>query len=416
MDNVADLLDDAETVDDNVDDNVAELVDDNVAEVVDNVSDGELVDDVSAMLDGDSVDNVADLIEDGERQVRTASENVGARRERATALVGTVVGGSAHSVIAGKDKTVAELIPDLITPCALGVGGSTCVGEKTITVVARHLGIADVDPVKVIEAARAATNCGTEKCAVTAVAAELTGADHAVISSDIAISYKVAGPTGTKLLSNFNIDAGLRQWAATRPDFFPYNFNMRDYASNSFVDRTVVHQPDTLATVAWADLARRGIRRAACVINSDVYSGPGKHWMALFADTTADPPSVEFFNSSGSAPAAEWVNWLVKTRAQIDAVMGSGSSGSPAKPCRIVKVTSIRHQDSKSECGVYSLFYIWARLHGVPPEYFMKTPVPDQLMFEFRQHLFDDKARPELSEPRKFDWNAYKGTVRIEWE
>lgn len=306
----------------------------------------------------------------------------------------------------GRPAIARQLVPDIVSECALGIDGRVCVGKGSLGAVASHLGIESVDPVEVIERAKTATGCRTEKCAMSKLAPELPADARAIVSGDIEISYKVEGPTGSKLLTNFNIDTVLRQWAHTRPNFWPYNFNMRDYASNSFVNRAVVNRPDTLATVRFADLYARGIRRVACVINSDVYSGPGKHWMALFADATTKPPTVEFFNSSGSTPAAEWVNWMVKTRAAIDdAISGAGT--------KIVKVTSIRHQASRSECGVYSLFYIWARLHGVSPEYFNKTPIPDQLMFEFRQHLFADRTREVV---KKFDWDKYKGTVRIEWE
>ena len=331
------------------------------------------------------------------------------------ATVAELMGWAGGDDTARGSITARSLIPETVSPCALGVSGVTCVGKKTIMSVARQLGMEDTaasDPTEVIGAARKITGCLTEKCAVSAIAERLTGAERAHVLGDITLSYKVDGPTGTRLLTNFNIDSVLRQWAATRPDFFAYNFNMRDYASHSFANRAVQNTPDTLATVKWADLAARGIKRAACVINSDVYSGPGKHWMALFADATTDPPTVEFFNSSGSPPAAEWVNWLVKTRGAIDDVMSKDRS-TPHKPTVIIKASSVRHQDSRSECGVYSVFYIWARLNGVPPSFFAKTTIPDKLMFEFRQHLFEDKTRAPVS---RFDWDAFKATTRIEWE
>ena len=78
-----------------------------------------------------------------------------------------------------------------------------------------------------------------------------------------------------------------------------------------------------------------------------------------------------------------------------------------------MRVSNLRHQKSKSECGVYSLFYIWARVHNIPPEQFSKNAIPDKLMFEFRQHLFADPTRMEL---KTFDWDAFKGTTKIEWE
>jgi hypothetical protein len=125
--------------------------------------------------------------------------------------------------------------------------------------------------------------------------------------------------------------------------------------------------------------------------------------MALFADArNSDRWTVEFFNSSGNAPAPEWVSWLVKTKAGMELILDREKKKIPVE---IMKVSSIRHQQSRSECGLYSLFYIWARLHNIPPEYFMENPIPDQLMFEFRQHLFEDPKRKTV---KKFDWTAYR--------
>jgi catalase len=134
--------------------------------------------------------------------------------------------------------------------------------------------------------------------------------------------------------------------------------------------------------------------------------------MVLFADVRETRYTVEFFNSSGNSPDAEWVNWMVKTKAGIENLIEKGVL--PKKDVEILKVSNIRHQKSKSECGLYALFYIWMRLNGVPPEYFATTPVPDQHMFEFRQHLFNDRKRqPSI---KKFHWETYRGQVNIKWE
>jgi hypothetical protein len=76
-------------------------------------------------------------------------------------------------------------------------------------------------------------------------------------------------------------------------------------------------------------------------------------------------------------------------------------------------VSSIRHQHTRSECGVYSLFYIWSRLNGTPVSYFQNTPVPDNVMFEFRQHLFSGR---EYVSDNAFDFEKFKSGVQIEWE
>jgi hypothetical protein len=94
--------------------------------------------------------------------------------------------------------------------------------------------------------------------------------------------------------------------------------------------------------------------------------------------------TVEFFNSSGNQPQPEYAKWLDKVRDELSNLDGVNPT--------IIKVCKWRHQHSRSECGVYALFYIYARLRGVPPSFFQDAPVPDQYMFEFRRHLYAHSA------------------------
>lgn len=310
-----------------------------------------------------------------------------------------------------KDSTMRELIPETVSECALFLGkkeGEHCISDSTISRIGDVLGVTG-DSDKIISSAMETTKCESERCILSKMGPQL----GATITKKELINFKINGPTDNKLLTNINLDATLLQWREKYPDFYPYNFNMRNYASHSFANGQVINRPDTLATINFDDLYNgliggRKYTCCGCIINTDVYQGDGKHWMALFADARpgAAEWAVEFFNSSGNPPSPEWINWLEKTRNIMERI---GKN----KKVSIVKVTAIRHQQSKSECGVYSLFYIWARLHGVDARYFTSNPVPDQLMFEFRQHLFNDPSRKMV---KVFRWDEYKNTVSIEWE
>ena len=306
-----------------------------------------------------------------------------------------------HNAPATKDNVTKVLIPDKPSECALGVAGDTCTSDKTVHVVADVIGDKSNDAKTVMENAKKKLDCDTERCVLKKLIPQI---GEAVVRGEIANNFKVVGPTDNKLLSNVNIDTTLRQWATKFRELYPYNFNMLNYASYSYRDHQTINSPDTLATIQFSDWYERGFRCAACVINSDTYQGPGKHWMALFADTRGDKWTVEFFNSSGNPPAPEWVNWLVKTQAAMREINPNTT---------IVRSSSFRHQQSRTECGVYSLFYIWARLNNTPVEYFSKNPIPDQLMFEFRQHLFED---PNRKSGGRFDWDEYRKKVNVTWE
>lgn len=311
-----------------------------------------------------------------------------------------------------KDDTIADLIPNEITECSLtSINGATCMSVDTVQKIGKIIHIHDSDPTAIVAAAKTKLQCETERCVLTNLMSEL---GEIVVRREINVNLKVVGPTDAKLLSNVNIDNVMKQWGGVYKDFFPYNFNMLNYASYSYSHGYVYEKPDTLATIHFGDLYAKNYRCAGCIINSDVYQRDGKHWMALFVDlrNVNITLTVEFFNSSGNNPAPEFLGWMEKTKLQIERIFAEEKSGQLSK-VETVKVSSIRHQQSKSECGLYSLFYIWARLNGVSYKYFAQNPIHDSLMFEFRAHIFEDPSRKRV---KKFNWSEYQKNVSIEWE
>ncbi len=307
-----------------------------------------------------------------------------------------------HNQPAIAPSELGGTIPSTISECSIciDVEQPTCVGDVVFD-IKQALKIADDDPKAIMETAKEQLNCDTEKCVITKLASKL---GKQKVDALIRNNFKVPGPRDNKLLSNVHIDDTLQQWSTYHKGFYAYNFNMLNYVKYSFRNGEVVESPDTLATVHMQQLYGK-FNCAGCVINSDRYQGDGKHWMALFVDMRTTPMSVEFFNSSGNAPGPEWINWLIKTKGELES-LGS-------KPVEIIKASNIRHQQSKTECGVYSLFYIYARLNGIPISVFKKIPIPDQLMFKFRQHLFIDPSLPTM---KSFDWSRYIKLVKVQWE
>lgn len=302
-----------------------------------------------------------------------------------------------------KDGVATSMIPATISECSLAnrkLGSKdVCSNSKTVQFIAGKLGISG-DVSTIMSSAKSKTSCNTEKCVVTKL-----------VNTPAALSvFKLEGPRDNKLLNNVNIDRTLQQWTTVWPDFTPYNFNMLDYYDYSLRGGYRVNEPDTLSSRRMDDNYEAGYRTMACVINSDTYDGPGKHWMAFFVDMRGCKPrgtkkaTIEFFNSSGNSPVGEWSMWMAKTKEQLASIDIDSE---------VVAVANRKQQRSRTECGVYSLYYIWCRLNDIPWDYFRKYPVPDQLMFEFRQHLFDG-AGPTIG--TIFNWNDYIKQVRVSWE
>jgi hypothetical protein len=305
-----------------------------------------------------------------------------------------------------KDVTIDNLIPNNLCECSLGVNSAVCSRPETIHAISEAIGAKVKNEEKIIDIAKSKLNCRTE-AQVLVKLAPIIGKDE--VEKELQERFKLPGPTDNSLLNSANIDSILAQWTHLFEGFFAYNFNMRDFKKYSIKNNIIVNSPDTLETIPFASLYEKGTKCAACVINSDCYHGPGKHWMALFVDARQVPATIEFFNSSGNAPAPEWVEWMIKTKDDLDATNGPIKKRTGAK---IVRVTNMRHQHSATECGVYSLFYIWARLNGTSYKYFAEHMIKDKYMFEFRQHLFLSEENKNV---KHFDWEEYKRKVPIKW-
>jgi len=304
-------------------------------------------------------------------------------------------------------RTLDEIIGKKnINECSIFVKTDVCTPSHILkTMVNGEL----EEPFEILEKLKKETKCNSEICVIKSKLSKQ-------VASDIIRRYfKLSGPGDASLLNNINIDNTLIQWSMYNKDFYPWNFNMRNYVDYHFKDGRTVDGPDTLATIQFIDKYKSNYKCGACVINSDVYQGPGKHWMALFVDCRKEEDSVEFFNSSGNAPAGEWVNWMVKTKNQLEDYYYENNI---QKMVKIINVSTIKHQRSKSECGVYSLFYIYCRLNNIPYKFFQEKIIQDKFMFEFRNLLFSD----DRIKIKKFDWGEFQkiistgGFTNVRWE
>ena len=209
--------------------------------------------------------------------------------------------------------------------------------------------------------------------------------------------YKPIGPLDPTPLSNDEIDTTLWQWERAFPGFCNCAFAMLDFADYGGTPVQLLTQFADLYSGAAGKFVQRecrglvhsvpaGVPRRcfAIVLNSDVLSGPGKHWTCIFVDARTPAVTVEFFNSSGNAPYAEVIRWGVAATTAISVAIKSAATS-----CEFVRVTSIQHQHGNTECGVYCLYYIWSRLSGVPASHFKHQEIADEKMTAFRaSHLF----------------------------
>jgi len=254
--------------------------------------------------------------------------------------------------------------------CALDITGQSegaCSPPPVIKQIAEHTEAEGLSPEAVIEHAKAKTGCETEKCVVK----NTLGSD----SNDVLSKhFKPIGPHNTTTwLNNHNIDQSLAQWKAQNPKFFHVPFQMIDFQEPPATE---------LGKLDMVKLIQEGYDTMGCAVNTDVRSGGGIHWFGIFCDFRGPSFTLEYFNSSGVLPYPEIHAWLVETQHEIN-------NANIGKKCDIVIASRIVHQTStSSECGNYTLYYIYSRLRGVPQSAFEHKRVPDEDMIEFRKALF----------------------------
>lgn len=253
--------------------------------------------------------------------------------------------------------------------CIIKKNDGVCSSPSTIRQIKEEVKSESHEPKKIIEDAKNKLGCDKESCVIRKLGDP---------NSELTNNFKAYGPfNSTELLSNHNIDGSLIQWTKIYPSFYHVSFQMIDFASPNVNSE--------LNQLSIDDILNNGKRFMGCVINSDVTSGRGIHWMALVIDLRTPRWTVEFFNSTGNAPVARIVDWMAKMKSQMENC--THELRKHVDVIESINVTKV-HQRSNTECGVYSLHYIWCRLNGVLPEDFMHHVVPDSEMIELRQYLF----------------------------
>lgn len=225
--------------------------------------------------------------------------------------------------------------------------GEDCMPQHIIQEVLRTNGT------KNMEEAKRKTGCDSEKCV-----AERTNAK-------LSIFFRQPGPRSTtKWLSNSNLDTVLSSFAAHKPKFLHIPFHMINFAE---------HPNMTLNNINWPDVAQK-YDAAACAVNTDTYERmKGKHWFALYV--SFKDKTIEYFDSS-SRDRQEINTWMEDTNRKL------GGSYT-------LKKNKVQHQHGATECGVYTLYFIAARLlFNIPFEEFQKNMVNDEYMYIFRKIVF----------------------------
>jgi hypothetical protein len=217
------------------------------------------------------------------------------------------------------------------------------------------------------------TSCKTELCLLN----DVTFQKYSKIPINelkdiIKKNFKPIGPKNTlEWLNNINIDDTLKQWEMEFNKNDNKSFMMIPYAMDDF--QTYDHPLNKLIDMIMK--ISNYIKYIACVLNTDMSTGSGKHWVCIFIDRINY--TIEYFDSGGALPSTNVNDYLVKFVDTNDLY-------------KIIIVNKFRHQYKTSECGVYCLWYIRQRLEGKSYKTITFKRIPDEDMEIFRLYLFTE--------------------------
>lgn len=140
---------------------------------------------------------------------------------------------------------------------------------------------------------------------------------------------------------------------------------------------------DALCSIRITDLYKKGKTQIGIVFNTDVSTGPGQHWIALFADIRPEVeyPHITYFDSYAKRPESEIQRLMQRWKAEWDATNLHKKK---------IKLTynKTRHQFEDSECGMYSILFHIYSLSGAD----MNKRIPDRVVREIiRSVLFNNE-------------------------
>ena len=189
----------------------------------------------------------------------------------------------------------------------------------------------------------------------------------------------------TQWLSTTDINLVLKQYEAIYDDFafmgtVPIDFDqvIEEYAK---IDLCALYNGYGLTLNEGEKLYQNhNIRRFGFVFNLDPSTQAGSHWVSMFLDLTVPEPYIGYFDSYGYCPPPHQITILMdRLKRQAMKCLGIDL---------IKRCNCIRHQHKNTECGVYSLYFIYNCLLGKSFESITENIILDDDVNKYRDFFF----------------------------
>ena len=175
-------------------------------------------------------------------------------------------------------------------------------------------------------------------------------------------------------LSSLDIEAVMKQYEKFYKCFEFLGPSPIDYDHHKLYGECVWEE---LCNLNLSKMIKRHKNKLGIIFNTDPHNKRGEHWISMFVNIKKK--FIVYFDSNGDEPPAQ-VTKLINTICDQGQQLGIDFK---------VHLNEKEHQQTESECGMYSLYFIIQMLKDRGVTYFLKNKIPDKEVFELRKKYFN---------------------------
>ena len=134
---------------------------------------------------------------------------------------------------------------------------------------------------------------------------------------------------------------------------------------------------EELCNLNLSEFIKRDKNKIGIILNTDPHYKDGEHWISMFVNIKKK--LIVYFDSNGNPPPRQVTKLInmIKTQGK--------QLGIDFK----VYMNTLEHQQTDSECGMYSLYFIIQMLKDKDVNYFLEHKIPDEEVFQLRKKYFN---------------------------
>jgi hypothetical protein len=126
------------------------------------------------------------------------------------------------------------------------------------------------------------------------------------------------------------------------------------------------------------NMIKRHKNKIGIILNTDPHYKDGEHWISLFVNIKQK--YIIYFDSNGNNPPKE-VTSLIEKISNQGKQIGINFD---------ILINKLEHQQTDSECGMYSLYFIIEMLKDTDKKYFINNIIKDEEVFKLRKKYFNE--------------------------